>query len=66
MDYIPDYNDLYARHEAEQEKMADKLPRCKYCGEPITDDYLYDLDGTLCCEDCLEDLFRKPTDNYID
>lgn len=64
-DYIPDYTELHARYEAEQERLADKLPKCDCCGEPIPDDFLYDLGGTLYCEDCLEDHFRKPVDDYI-
>lgn len=65
-DCIPDYTELHARHEAEQQRELDKLPKCDYCGETITDEYLYDLDGTLCCENCLNNNFRKPVDDYVE
>lgn len=65
-DYIPDYTELHARYEAEQQRELDKLPKCDCCGETITDDFLFDIDGTLYCEDCLNDSFRKPADDYIE
>ncbi len=65
-DYVPDYADLHAAYEAEQERQLDKLPKCDYCGEPITDDYCYNINGDIICEECLNDNFRKPTDDYIE
>lgn len=63
---IPDYNDLYDQYEDEQEKIADRLPTCDNCGEHIIDDHLYDLDGTIYCESCLNECFKKPADDYMD
>lgn len=63
---IPDYNDLYDEYEAEQERKLSKLPKCDCCGEPITDDYFYNIDGTYICEGCLERDYRKKTDDYIE
>lgn len=65
-DYVPDYNELYDRYEAERQRELDKLPKCEYCGEPITDEHLYDINGDVICEACLNDNFRKPVDDYID
>jgi formylmethanofuran dehydrogenase subunit E len=56
----------YSRYDAERQKEEESLPKCDICGEPIQDDYLYDLDGNLVCEECLIDNFKKPVDNYID
>lgn len=64
--YIPDYNDLHDEYEAEQERNLDKFPKCDCCGEPITDDYFYDIDGTYYCEDCLISEYRKNTDDYME
>ena len=50
MDYTPDYNDLYSAYEDKQERMLAKFPKCDYCGEPITDDYCYNIDGDIICE----------------
>lgn len=64
--YIPDYNDLHDEYEAEQERKLDKFPKCDCCGEPITDDYYYNIDGTYFCEDCLNSEYRKNTDDYTE
>lgn len=56
---------LFELHEAEQEAWIEKRPLCVCCLNPIQDDYLYDIDGKLYCEDCMRDEFRKCTDNYV-
>lgn len=66
MDNIPDYNDLYAMHEAEQERRLKKYPKCDCCGEHITDDYFYNIDSTYFCEECLKDEYRKKTEDYME
>lgn len=65
-EYIPDYTDLHARYEAEQERRADRLPRCAECDEPIYDEECYEINGELICPDCLEENHRKHTDDYIE
>ena len=54
------------RYDAEQQRMIDKLPKCDYCGEPIMDDYFYNIDGTFICEECLKTEFRKNTEDFIE
>ena len=61
---MPDYNYLLEIHEAEQEAQLEKCPTCAYCNEPIQDDYLFDIDGELYCEECMKDLYRHSTENY--
>lgn len=61
-DPIADFN----RYDYERQKEIDSLPVCDICGEPIQDDYLFDLDGTLVCEECLKDNYRKPVEDYIE
>ena len=63
---IPDYNDLYAMHEARQERELRKYPKCAYCGERITDDECYEINDELICTDCLRDNFLKRTDDYVE
>ena len=65
MDYIPDYNDLHSAYENERESKLKKLPKCECCGEPITDDSFYNINGTYYCEECLNDKYRVWTDDYI-
>jgi formylmethanofuran dehydrogenase subunit E len=55
-----------AMYDMERQRELDSLPKCDICGEPITDDFLYDIDGTLVCEKCLNEEYRKPVDNYIE
>ena len=61
-DPIADFN----RYEADQEEQLDKLPKCDICGEPIQDDYMYDIYGDIFCEECLKDKFRKSVEDYTD
>lgn len=65
-DYIPDYNELHDRYEAEQQRQLDKLPKCSCCGEPIQDDFCFEINDELICEDCLNTYHRKSTDDYIE
>ena len=62
---MPDYNDVMLRaYEREQEAYLDSLPKCEICGEPIQDDFLYDVGGDIYCESCMIDTFRQCTANY--
>ena len=63
---LPDYNDLFDRYEWERQRELDRLPKCRKCENPIQDDYLYCIDDELICERCLNENFRKETDDYIE
>jgi formylmethanofuran dehydrogenase subunit E len=52
--------------DAEQQAALDKLPVCYYCGEPIQDDFCYEINDEIICEECLNANFRKQTDDLID
>lgn len=56
----------FDRYDAERQREEDRLPVCEICGEPIQDDYLYDLEGTLVCEECLKSEYRKPVEDYME
>jgi formylmethanofuran dehydrogenase subunit E len=56
---------LWERHEAEQQRQLEKCPKCDYCGDYIQDEHLYDIDGTIICEECMERNFKKETENYM-
>ena len=55
----------FDRHEAKQQKLLDKLPICVDCGEPITDDHFYMICDDPLCPSCLENNYRKDTDDYV-
>ena len=61
---VPDNYDAFIRHDAEQQEYLESLPICDKCGEPIQDDYLYDIGGDIYCEDCMKEEFRFCTANY--
>ena len=62
--YIPDNYDLLVAHERQQEAELKKLPVCCECLEHIQSEDLYDIDGSLYCETCM-DGFKRITENYI-
>ena len=49
----------YDRFIAECEKELEHLPKCDICDCPIVDDYAYDLDGTLVCQECLDMHYKR-------
>lgn len=50
----------------EQERELERRPVCACCGERIQDDYFYDINGENICPECLEDYYRKETENYLE
>lgn len=64
--YVPDNYDAYRAHEEEQNRFADRLPRCEICGEQIHDRYLYLINDETICQACLKREFRKKTEDYIE
>ncbi len=63
--YIPDNYDAFRQHDAEQQRLLARLPKCSMCGERITDEQFYDIDGELFCLNCMEQN-KVYTDNYIE
>ena len=63
---LPDALDMWETHDAEQEEAFKKLPVCDYCNRHIDDDYLYDLEGDIICESCMNKHFRKHTEDYME
>lgn len=61
---VPDNYDAYRRHEAQQEAQLAKRPICDECGEPIQDDFLYEVNGVIYCENCMQESFRHSTEDY--
>ena len=55
----------FHRHDSEQESQLEKLPKCDYGGEAIQDDNYYDIDGYILCEEHMNELYRKRTEDFI-
>lgn len=66
MQYIPDVNDLYDRYESEQQRKADKLPKCSCCNEPIYQETSVVFNDEWICDDCLNDYYRIAVEKYIE
>lgn len=58
---IADFN----RHSARQERRLKRFPKCGYCTQRIQDGYFYEINDGFVCEDCLNEHFRRDTDDYI-
>ena len=56
----------FHRHDAYKEAKRERLPECSCCGERIQDEYLYLIDGTILCEDCLNDMYRKDVEVFME
>lgn len=56
----------FERWDAEQEEALAKLPICSYCGEKIQKEHLYCINDEIICEDCLNDNFRKETEDFYE
>lgn len=56
----------FLRHDAEQNRKLNLLPRCDYCDNPIQDEYLFDIDGDIYCEKCMNKQFRRQVDDYVE
>ena len=62
---MKDNLDFYRDYEEQQAKELEKFPVCSVCGEYITDEFYFDIEDEIMCEDCLKDNFRKSTDDYV-
>ena len=49
--------------QLDQERWLESLPVCDECGEHIQSEDLYELDGLLFCESCME-WHRHSTEDY--
>lgn len=59
-----DAYDLWRQRDDEMEAELEKLPVCSHCGDPIQEEYYFEIDGEMYCEDCMNDLFKRYTDSY--
>lgn len=58
-DPIRDFN----RHDAAQRAWLATRPICHCCGEPIQEEFYYELPDGAWCEECIRDT-RRSTDTW--
>lgn len=46
----------FDRHDTEQQKKLDRLPKCTECGEPIQQEKAVCIDGDFYCDHCLDEM----------
>ena len=63
---MKDYNDFYDDADDARAAAERKLPVCTVCGNTIYEDYYFLVDDETLCEDCMNDLYRKQTDDYVE
>lgn len=64
--YSGDPHADFDRWDTEQASYESKLPRCGECDEPIHTDYCYLINDVPICPDCLENSYRKCTEDLIE
>ena len=52
----------YDRFDAEREAALELLPVCCECGERIEDDFCFQINDEIICEDCMEQYRKFTTD----
>lgn len=55
-----------AEREREEYRFEQACPVCSKCGETIQDEYYYDINGDIYCEECLHDEFSRSTLDYVE
>lgn len=53
------------RCAAEQDIQLERLPVCSDCGYPIQSEFLFRIEGQCICPVCLEDNYRKRTEDFM-
>ena len=54
------------RHDREEQRWRDRLPRCVYCRQRIVEDKCYLINDELVCKECLEREHEKNTEDYTE
>lgn len=49
----------FARYDTEAYEWQQRRPKCYVCGEPIQEDYFYDINGFMICQECLDTYHKK-------
>lgn len=55
----------FDRYDAQQQAELKKLPKCKYCEEPIQGEDYFEFEDKILCEDCLISYHRKRVEDYV-
>lgn len=56
----------FENYDRDLERELRRLPCCAKCGERIQDDECWEIDGEIICTECLEDNYRRFTNDLIE
>ena len=54
---IPDNYDQWERYDRQMERKLASRPVCKDCGNHIQDDFYFEVEGDILCEECMHDRY---------
>lgn len=63
--FVPDALDMFHRRDRQQAEAEKELPLCDHCTEYIHNENYYDIDGMILCPECLDNYYKKNTDDFI-
>lgn len=52
----------FERHDREQARRLDSLPKCSICGDPIQQERAFEKDGFWICHECYENNQKEVMD----
>lgn len=61
---IPDNYDMWEANELAKERRLKELPECDYCHHPIQDEDYYYINGEYICPNCLDENFKRKTEDF--
>ena len=65
-DRVPDNYDFFLQHDREMADALERRPKCCECNEHIQDDECFEINDDLYCPKCMNNNFRKSTDDFIE
>lgn len=60
-----DNYDMWEFNERKKEAWLERRPVCEHCGQPIQEDWLFDINGELYHPACAAEAFEKSTEEYV-
>lgn len=62
---MPDNFSQWEFHEAKKEEWLRTRPVCEHCGQPIQEDWLFDVNGVLYHPACAAEVFERSAEDYV-
>jgi formylmethanofuran dehydrogenase subunit E len=56
--------DDFDRIDQELARREARLPVCEKCKHRIYDDYYFEIDGEILCEECMKNRYQRRTEDY--